>query len=78
MQQLERIRGKFSTPEDIDDSPDTAPSKRIEALLPRYRKRIDGPLLAQTIGLETIRLECPRFREWMQRLEHFGAPRGGD
>lgn len=37
-----RIRNEFRTPEDIDVSPDTAPSKRIVAVCSRYRKVIDG------------------------------------
>ena len=32
----------FETPEDINDGPDTAPSKRLLRLVPRYDK-LDGP-----------------------------------
>lgn len=66
---LRRIRSHFDTPEDIDDDPVTAPSKRIEALIPRYRKRLHGPLVAEATGLERIRSECPRFNGWVRRLE---------
>lgn len=67
---LRRIRSRFPTPEHINDSPDTAPSKRINALIPRFRKRTDGPLLAAEIGLDKIRAECKRFDEWLMRLEN--------
>lgn len=63
------IRDKFNTPEDIDDSPETAPSKRIEVLVPKYRKPIQGVQAASAIGLPTIRAECPHFRGWLEHLE---------
>ena len=63
------IRGQFETPEDINDNPETAPSKRIAGAIPRYNKRLHGPLLTKEISLEIIRDECPRFNDWMTRLE---------
>ena len=66
---LRQIRVQYATPEDIDDSPQTAPSKRIVQTVPHYQKRLHGPLIAQDVGLETIRLECPRFDSWLKRLE---------
>ena len=69
VESLQRIRNCFTTPEHIDESPATAPSKRIENALPDYIKSIDGPLLAEQIGLRTIRRECPRFNEWVTRME---------
>ena len=66
---LQEIRDSFETPEDIDDSPQTAPSKRIQALLRGYQKPLFGVLGALEIGLETMRRECPNFRHWLERLE---------
>ena len=66
---LQSIRDDFNTPEEIDDSPDTAPSKRIEALLPAYQKTTMGLQAAQSIGLESIRNQCPHFDAWLHRLE---------
>lgn len=66
---FQRIRDEFECPEKIDDSPDTAPSKRIEALVPGYQKPLMGTLAAQAIGLETIRTACPHFARWLNRLE---------
>jgi hypothetical protein len=62
-------REQFRTPEEIDDSPDTAPSKRIEALEPRYQKPLLGVRAAQEIGLPRIQEECPHFRAWLNQLE---------
>lgn len=64
-------------PEDINDGSKTAPSKRIVAAIPKYVKRIHGPMLADEIGLDTIRAACPRFDAWVTRLESLGRPPGG-
>ena len=68
---FQAIRDEFATPEAIDDSPNNAPSKRIEALMcrPRYQKRLMGPLAAQRIGLAAIRKECLHFGDWLEQLE---------
>ena len=66
------VREQFTVPEDINDSPLTAPSKRIAEVIPRYTKRLHGPILAEEIGLEPIRAECPRFDAWVARLESLG------
>ncbi len=66
---LEEIRRAFATPEDIDDSQETAPSKRILHLLPSYEKPLMGNLGVLQIGLDTIRAECPHFNGWLERLE---------
>lgn len=66
---FQAIRQKFATPEEIDDSPETAPSKRIESLVPGYQKPLLGILAALDIGLVAIRSECPHFHSWLTRLE---------
>lgn len=72
---LRRIRVRFETPEDIDDGRHTAPSKRIQALIPDYHKVEHGSDVARRIGLPTIRAECPRFDRWIGRLESLGDDR---
>ncbi len=63
------IRDKFETPEHIDNSPVTAPSKRIQALYPQYEKPLMGERAARAIGLRKIRQECPLFNAWLAQLE---------
>jgi hypothetical protein len=64
-----KIREKFATPEDINDSRNTAPSKRVESLVDDYQKPLHGVLAALEIGLHRIRAACPHFNEWINRLE---------
>ncbi|MDE0298476.1 MAG: DUF4276 family protein [Candidatus Poribacteria bacterium] len=73
---FQAIRDKFATPEEIDDSPETAPSKRIESLVPGYQKPSLGILAALDIGLAAIRSACPRFCSWLEKLE--GIPANPD
>ncbi len=70
---LGEIRSRFPSPEDINDNPDTAPSKRIENVLPEYQKVVHGTLVARETGLDRIRGECPRFDSWLSRLESLGS-----
>lgn len=63
------IRGKFPTPEAINNSQMTAPSKRILRLMPNYEKPINGSLAALEIGIEAMRRECSRFNQWVIKLE---------
>jgi hypothetical protein len=67
--QLQAIRNAFASPEEINDSPVTAPSKRVSALIAGYEKPLFGTLAVLAIGLEVIRRECPHFRGWLERLE---------
>lgn len=68
-EQLAIIRNAFGTPEEINDSPLTAPSKRVAALIPGYQKPLFGNVAAHAIGLDTIRAECANFADWLFRLE---------
>lgn len=68
---FQSIRAQFTTPEEINDSPLTAPSKRILGLVPEYEKPLMGTLAVLEIGLEVIRRECPLFGAWVERLEQW-------
>jgi len=70
---FQKIRDEFSTPEEINDSPLTAPSKRVLELVPGYEKPLMGTLAILEIGLERVRSECPHFALWLETLE--GLPR---
>lgn len=61
----------FGNPELINDSPHTAPSKRIIAAIPEYKgsKVSSGPIVAQQIGLPRLRTNCRHFGQWIDRLE---------
>lgn len=71
---LNAVRGAFPTPEHINDSYETKPSKRLEQLLqPGYKKTRHGPLAAERVSLATMERECPHFRGWMESLRRLGG-----
>jgi hypothetical protein len=71
--QFAAICNSVPTPEEINERPKFAPSKRIEALFPAYKKTLHGPTAAGRIGLDRIRAQCPHFDGWIGRLEAFAA-----
>ena len=69
IRELQGVRSRFETPEDINDDHATAPSKRIVKTVPSYDKVVSGPLIASEIGLDKMRSACPRFDAWLRQLE---------
>ena len=61
----------FDSPELINDGNNTAPSKRIIDEIPEYErmKPSAAPIVAEKIGLPTLRLKSKHFGEWLCRLE---------
>lgn len=70
LNELRNIVVQYDTPEDINDDPETAPSTRLTAFYPEYDKPFFGELIAESIGLDTIRAECPRFDGWLTQMEN--------
>ncbi|MBN9681669.1 MULTISPECIES: DUF4276 family protein [unclassified Corallococcus] len=66
---LQVIRASAQSPEEINEHPDTAPSKRVLAVSPGYQKTLHGPLAVMSIGLPAIRAACPHFAQWLSKLE---------
>ncbi|MEN9369062.1 MAG: DUF4276 family protein [Sphaerotilus natans] len=66
---LQAARQGQTSPEDINDQPHTAPSKRILAAMPGYQKTFHGPLIACEIGLDALRQACPHFQRWLHWLD---------
>lgn len=66
VEEIRKIRDSFMSPEYINNSVETAPSKRIKALIPRYAKIRHGTFLANRIGIRRIMDECQHFRDWIQ------------
>ena len=71
IRRLADMASRFQSPELIDNGSETAPSKRIIAEIPEYSgaKASAGPIVANHIGLDALRLKCEHFREWLDKLE---------
>lgn len=69
---IRNIRDQFNTPEEIDDDPSNAPSKRIVSEIGHYKKRLHGINIARRIGVEAMKSACPFFADWLNSLETLG------
>ena len=72
--ELMAVAQAFPNPEDINDSPETAPSKRILSIFPEgtYSKTEHGPLIAEAIGIDAMRQKCAQFDAWVAHLQAWG------
>jgi len=67
--------GNFET---INDGATTHPAKRIDTVIPGFwnTKEDDGPIALRSVGLDAPRRWCPRFDQWVAKLEKIGESRG--
>jgi len=63
------LRRAGGNPEEINNSPQTAPKKRFEAKYARYRETTHSPKIACEIGIDTLREKCTGFNQWLLKLE---------
>ena len=66
---IEVVAGAFPSVEHINHGPETHPSRRLETMIPEYKKRSDGPTILEAVGVSGVRLRCPHFHDWLSRLE---------
>lgn len=62
------IISEYNNPEEINSTPDGAPSKRMLSIIPEYNKVIEGNLIILQNGIDSILRKCPRFRQWVEIL----------
>ena len=69
---------EFEGPELINDSPESAPSKRIAAAIPEFagQKAAVGPLVTGKVGVAKLRETCHHFGAWLSKLEALPKDQG--
>jgi hypothetical protein len=75
LMQVRAIMEGFPNPEDINNHPETAPSKRLMKIIPKYDKVLFGNIITQENGFLQILKKCPRFTAWMQSLKEDASGR---
>ena len=68
-QKTQKIVLQFDNPEDINTTPEGAPSKRLININANYDKVIEGNLIALEVGMDNIRTKCHHFKEWIDKLK---------
>jgi hypothetical protein len=71
--EIAKVAAAHQTPEDINEGPHTAPSKRLRSAFSAYQKTLHGPLAISAIGIDRIRAVCPHFARWLAVLEAIAA-----
>lgn len=68
---VETVITRCGSPEAINNSPMTAPSKRLNAWSPNqnFLKTTMGIAIAEAIGIEKMRDSCPLFDTWLSIFE---------
>ena len=72
--QLTQALRKEGNPELINNSPETAPSKRIIKAIEgdkkrqHYNKPQTGKYVTKQIGIDELRSQCKHFDEWIEKL----------
>ncbi|GAB6147370.1 DUF4276 family protein [Desulfocicer niacini] len=67
--EIKKVIEAYDNPEEINEDPEKAPSKRLEKLKTGYRKVAMGKIISEAIGIQTIRNQCPHFNAWLTTLE---------
>lgn len=62
---IDDVLEQFGEPERINNSPNTAPSKRLLSWYPGYAKVRHGTRIASAIGIDKMRHACPLFNAWL-------------
>jgi len=78
LEQITKILVNYSSPEEINNSSETAPSKRLEKICridqkPLYDKINDAHIIAKEIGIDAMRAKCPIFDAWIETLENLSS-----
>jgi len=64
----QQIIDSYENPEEINSSPEGAPSKRLLTIKDDYDKVVEGNLIALEVGFNDILAKCPRFKAWIDKL----------
>ncbi len=67
-QRIDAILNECGEPENINENPTTAPSKRLQQLSRRFKKTTTGIAVAEQIGIDNMRHACPLFDNWVGKL----------
>ena len=69
VEKLQAMRASAETPEHINNSVKTAPSKSIESVISDYTKVRQGIIVAKNIGINKMLSECKHFADWIDKIK---------
>jgi len=69
IENVETIIKEYPNPEEINDNPQTAPSKRLLKIKSGYDKIFHGNMIALDNGIELPIEKCPHFSAWVRWMK---------
>lgn len=67
--QVTAINDAHNSPEEINENPNTTPSKRLKIIFSEYQKTFHSQLILSQTNIEDIRSKCAHFNSWLVKLE---------
>lgn len=68
IQQVAEVNSEFNSPEEINENPNSAPSKRLKNIFPEYQKIFHSQLILSKTNIEDLRAKCSHFNSWLTKL----------
>ncbi len=69
IKKISAINNSFNSPEEINEDPTTAPSKRLKNIFPDYEKTFHSQLILKNVNVDNLRKKCSHFNSWLCKLE---------
>lgn len=69
IQQVSEVNNEFASPEEINEKPNFAPSKRLKSIFPEYQKTFHSQLILSQTNIDDLRTKCEHFNSWLTKLE---------
>ena len=69
IQQVSEVNNEFASPEEINEKPNSAPSKRLKSIFPEYQKTFHSQLILSQTNIDDLRTKCEHFNSWLTKLE---------
>jgi len=69
LKQVTKINNSFNSPEEINEGPTTAPSKRLKNIFADYEKTLHSQLILSHVNVDDIRKKCSHFNSWLTKME---------
>lgn len=69
IQRVSEVNNEFASPEEINENPNSAPSKRLKNIFPEYQKTFHSQLILSQSNIDDLRTKCSHFNEWLKKLE---------
>jgi hypothetical protein len=69
IEEVKEILKVVNSPEEINEDPKTAPSKRLKKIFAEYDKFFHNLLILEKVKLSTLKEKCPHFNNWLAKIE---------